>query len=288
MLLCFLSPCVPLLWPHKGPKKWTLMPSWDVEPGKTSPKSVVCHYCSKPGHIAINCYKKKNDADRKSMGGEKIGSGHSYHELSGVKFVTLQIGDRVERLLVDTGVSVSVLPNKLFTPTDMKSISLRLADGSNMQSDGQGTFSVRMLDGVFLAEHDFCIDNVKKCYLGYDLLKKLGASIHTQGEGFIIGSGDWRIPLERQDSDGAFDTSVMVLADIDFDDVEFLTGDVPEADVKITSSVCDSTSMKKMDEILDSYDDLSMELEKVILWCITLKLQIVFLLIYLRTIYRYI
>ncbi len=251
--LLFESMCAPVCL-QKNHRKWTSQSKDSSDVGKQYTKTIICHFCSKPGHISRNCFKKQN-SEKKPVSEEKSGFSRALHELSGVKFVTLQIGDRVERLLVDTGAAISVLPSAYFDASDKRQITLKLADESVLVSNGCNTFPVKMLDGTLIAKHEFCIANVKKCYLGYDLLKKMNAVIHIHNEYIVGADGEWRIPLERPEDDVSFDTPVMVLADINFDDVEFLTDDVPEI-IRPTSHVGDDATLERVDELLESFDDL--------------------------------
>ncbi len=100
-----------------------------------------CFVCGKAGHIAKNCYQK-NKSREAQFGKFKP----TVNTLSGSYYVTLQLGGSVEQLLVDTGAAVSVVPDCHFKPNIMQKIGLKLADESQINSDGMINLSVKTVD----------------------------------------------------------------------------------------------------------------------------------------------
>ncbi len=88
----------------------------------------------------------------------------------------------MEQLLVDTGAAMSVVPDCHFKLNIMQKICLKLANESQINSDGMINLSVKTVDGIDLSSHNFHVAKVNKSYLGMDLLKKLDAVIHVNEE----------------------------------------------------------------------------------------------------------
>ena len=173
-------------------------------------------------------------------------------------FVSLQVGDVIEDFLIDTGATDSVLPASRYHIMEEVSSQLTLADGRRISSKGRVKLPLKTLDGTLLSEHDFVIADVKKCYLGTDILEMCEAVIDSGKRVMFTNTGKV-IPFSIPESSEY--SSYAVLSDIDFiDDVMFLTDDVPKADSKNLSNVdpiCGSEdAVKKINDLLDSYENL--------------------------------
>ncbi len=77
-----------------------------------------CFVCGKAGHIAKNCYQNKSKEAQSGRFKPTVNT------LSGSYYVTLQLGGSVEQLLMDTGATVSVVPDCHFKPYVMQKIGL--------------------------------------------------------------------------------------------------------------------------------------------------------------------
>ncbi len=109
-----------------------------------------------------------------------------------------------------------------------------MADETQINSDGMINLSVKTVDGIDLSSHNFHEAKVKKSYLGMDLLKKLDAVIHVNEEHIACRNG-MKIPFQKNNCEPIVQNSTepfAVLSDIDWDEVSFLTDDVPEEDVQ--------------------------------------------------------
>ncbi len=102
----------------------------------------------------------------------------------------------MEQLLVDTGAAMSVIPDCHFKLNIRRKISLKLADESQINSDGMINLSVKTVDGLDLSSHNFHVEKVEKSCLGMDLLKKLDAVIHVTEEHIACRNG-LKIPFEK-------------------------------------------------------------------------------------------
>ncbi len=91
---------------------------------------------------------------------------------------------------------MSVIPHCRFKPNIKKKIGLKLADETQINSDGMINLSVKTVDGIDLSSHNFHVAKVKKSYLGMDLLKKLDAVIHVNEEHIACRNG-LKIPFEK-------------------------------------------------------------------------------------------
>lgn len=210
----------------------------------TGKKDMSCHFCGIRGHFARDCYKKKRASQTVPATQRSVDS------MAPKYYAPLQVGSHIEEMLVDTGAMISVLPVSRYCATQFSSVSLKLADGSNLRTSGTVTIYVGTTDGKYIGEHEFCVADVAKAYLGADLLEKMDAVIHLKG-GFIDARTiNTQIPLRSNVSESS--TTFPVLADIDFiDDVEFLTGDVVVNDIEGYSG-----DNSKLNVMLDRYEKL--------------------------------
>ncbi len=103
---------------YSSPKNCTTMREME-ENRKQYNTNYKCFVCDKAGHIAKNCYQK-NKSREVQFG--KCKPNVNQCTLSGSYFVTLQLGGRVEQLLVDTGAAVSVIPDCRFKPNKKKKL----------------------------------------------------------------------------------------------------------------------------------------------------------------------
>lgn len=212
----------------------------------------TCHFCHKTGHFARDCFKKQQyNKKKEARNTEKKEFGSMTAKYS----VALQVDDGVEELMVDTGAEVSVLPASRYRGSGA-SITLYMADGTAMRTKGQLSVKLKTLDGRELMEHPFEIADVKKCYVGSDIMEKLGAVVDYGKHEFIINE-NVRIPLSKNCSNDK--EKFIVLSDIDYgDDVEFLTNDVPEINDNsfAVGNLCNDDEKNKLLQKLNSYDDL--------------------------------
>ncbi len=141
-----------------------------------------------------------------------------------------------------------------------------MADESQINSDGMINLSVKTVDGIDLSSHNFHVVKVKKSYLGMDLLKKLDAVIHVNEEHIAYRNG-LKIPFEKNNCEPIVQTSTepfAVLSDIDWDEVSFLTDDVPEEDVPKQKQICTDDIHSEIEVVLDSYNDLFSGISKTV------------------------
>ncbi len=128
---------------------------------------------------------------------------------------------------------MSMVPDCCFKLNVKQKIGLKLAEESQINSDGMINLSVKTVDGIDLSLHNFHVVKVKKPYLGMDLLKKLDAVIHVNEEHRVCRNG-LKILFEKNNCEPIVlptNEPFAVLSDIDWDEVSFLTDDVPEDDV---------------------------------------------------------
>ncbi len=97
---------------------------------------------------------------------------------------------------MDTGAAVSGVPDCRFKLNVMQKIGLKLANESQVNSDGMINLSVKTVDGIDLSSQNFHVTKVKKSYLGMDLLKKMDAVIHVNEE-HIACRNRLKIPFEK-------------------------------------------------------------------------------------------
>ncbi len=91
-----------------------------------------------------------------------------------------------------------------------------------------------------------------------DLLKKLDAVIHVNEEHIARRNG-LKIPFEKNNCEPIVlptKEPFAVLSDIDWDEVYFLTDDVPEEDVPKQEQICTDDILSEIEVVLDSYNDL--------------------------------
>lgn len=178
--------------------------------------NIKCYYCHGAGHYAANCHKKARE-------NEYLPGSKNVNALNGSYFVTLQVSNRMQTFMLDTGAAVSILPEGLFETTTLENINLTLADGRKLVSAGKTTQNLYTIDGQYLCSHEFCVANIRRAYLGRDVLRRLDAVIHI-GEGVVTCRGGIQIKLttSEQNTEDCFP----VLSDIDYDDGAFLTKDV--------------------------------------------------------------
>ena len=117
------------------------------EPGKQQHKpSIKCHYCKVIGHLSRDCFKKKK---KKAQSGVKPPVSSSMNGQNSLAFVTLQLGNELERFCVDTGAKDGVLPASRFVPDFKDETRLILADNGEIISPGKARFALKTLDGHY-------------------------------------------------------------------------------------------------------------------------------------------
>ena len=211
---------------------------------KSQPKtSDACHYCNIKGHYARDCHKKKADLAAKPQN-------KSVNSVDDTCYVTLQLNGEIHDLMVDTGAKVSVLPSTLFDAVlETTHDNLTVADGRDVHAHGEISVNVKTLDGIHLADHNFVVADLKKCYLGYDLIKILRSCVNSDTNELITIDGV-RIPMHPYEANVS-SASFPVLNEIDFDDVVFLTDGVPESAVPASTNID-----VNVENLLDKYDSL--------------------------------
>ena len=205
----------------------------------------ACFFCHKTGHYARDCLQKKS-----FMEGLKK---PSVNAIAARYFVTLQVGQGIEEMLLDTGASISILPANRYDVTNYCNSELRVADGRIMKSTGSVTLPICSVDGNFLLDHEFYIAPVDKCYIGTDILEKLGAVVDIQKR---IITTEQNVVIEMSSEAACLGRRSTVVSSVEIeDDVQYLTGDVPE-DVTEPTSCVDGFKKKEMETLLESYENL--------------------------------
>ena len=212
----------------------------------TKHKDDLCHFCGKKGHYARDCYKKKNYNERKTQ--------NNVESVAARYFLTLQIGDGIEELLLDTGASESIIPAVRYDAENKWKAENKstLADGSQMSASGTINLPVKTLDGNFLLEHNFTVAPVNKCYIGTDVLELLGAVVDIKMK--IVKTADGlRLPLHA--ASAASGQQSTVVSSLDIDDVHFLTKETPQIYPDVGTCVDEMLTMK-INNLADKYEDI--------------------------------
>ena len=159
---------------------------------KPAPKR--CDYCQKRGHTADQCFKRKNDEERKSERAAKpqedvrsIGSTKSKPD----RYCDVTIGDlRPEQLLFDSGSDPSVVSRGFLaeigaTASDAGSQTYTVANGGSLQCDGIVHLSVKV--GAFELTHPFIVsgDVAIPVIVGKDFMRAAKATMDF-GDGSIV------------------------------------------------------------------------------------------------------
>ena len=216
----------------------------DNNANNTDKKNVECHFCHKKGHYARDCYKKKAFMEKKSQNVDSVSSKF---------FLTLQVGDVIEELLLDTGASVSLLPDSRFVPNSESNADFSLADGCKMSASGHMELPVRTLEGDLLLNHNFYAAPVTKCYIGTDILEKIGAVVDLHKQ-IVTTSHGSVIPLCAASSYVGQQCPVVAALDLE-NDAQFLTDEVPDPP-DVTGVCVDEEGKLKIEELVNSYDGL--------------------------------
>ena len=204
-----------------------------------------CHFCQEKGHFARDCFKKKKYLANKSR--------QNVDCVAARYFITLQIGDGVEEMLLDTGASVSILPASRYVPTGSYDGDLTLADGSKMKFGGSLELDVVSVDGEFLLKHKFCVAPVEKCYIGTDILESLGAVVNLQKRTLTT---DKNIILPLQAVALCLGHRSAVVSSVDLEnEIQFLTDDVPASDIQEGTCI-DENLRSDIENLLDSHGDI--------------------------------
>ena len=160
---------------------------------KPTPKR--CDYCQKRGHTADQCFKKKNDEERKTERAAKpqeavrsIGSAESKPDC----YRNVTIGELCpEQLLFDSGSDPSVISRGFLAEIgveagDAGSQTYTLANGGSLQCDGIVHLSVKA--GAFALKHPFVVSgNVAiPVILGKDFMRAAKATMEFQNGSIVL------------------------------------------------------------------------------------------------------
>ena len=215
----------------------------------------LCHFCNQPGHYARDCVDKKKSKDSKFNSSSMKKTVDSITPKK--NYATLQIGNFIEEVLVDSGATVSVLPEARYKPTTHSTGKLTVANESTMVSTGTITFPLKTLEGEKLGSHEFIVAPVKKAYIGSDILDKLDAIMDFKRKIVTTNLGT-EFKLHARQSLESESTNYDIISDIEFiDDVHFLTNDIPDVNIKNNDeSHVNCEYAAEIENLLENYDEM--------------------------------
>lgn len=188
------------------------------------PKEFRCYQCNKVGHKAMMCPKKLAVTAKPSPAVKCI----SERKLRPMIPCVIN-GAKVE-LLVDTGSTTSILPQRMFEPTVRESQAFVTANGKPLEIAGR-LKDCNVQIGEWIGRHHFYVGDVSCGVIGMDFLTRTGAVVDTNAVPVRLSFAEEakgpqtsavRSPIEREDlaraidpgSDSDDDTGLAVIASV--------------------------------------------------------------------------